>query len=430
MDRLRRLPGSEIDPAEQRLSLLTDQCAEIVRRWSVTSERHARAVSQLEAHLLEWTDAGARLQESAAHRFQELEQLIHHEWRELRDLHQEPARQLHEHATSLTQVCIATANVVQQSVERSEARLASIEAEMGRRLAELSREVQSIAAELRASHGASNERLPASTWQLEGVTRLHNQLRQGDGSPAFDTGALQRAPAALPEASVLSDRLSTLERTIDARQAQIRDVTLRTSRASRIWRLALAGLAVAIVAIGIFAWRLRGDLQAAVERGERDARAASDAAAREVAAVREAAARDVKDAMERASRAQTTVDVLAAPDLLRYNLIGQDVLAGASAQLRWSRSRGVVFSALRMNAPPPGTTYQIWLLTRAAAVSAATFTPDDSGAATVSVPPPHVPRAVIGAMVTLEPATGSPSPTGAAVLARPPDPDPSPVSAR
>jgi hypothetical protein len=433
MERLRHLPGGDVETADQRLALLTDQCAEIVRRWAVTSERHARAVSRLEAHLSEWTDAGTRLQEDAAHRFGELERIVHQEWRELRDIHQEPARQLHEHATNLTQVCITTAHVVQQSVERAEARLSAIEAEIDRRLADIAREIQTVVADIRARQGVPAERLAAAPWQLEGVTRLHHQLRQGQpGSPVSATLPQETAPQggaalALPEASVLTERLETLERAVGDRDARIREATQQSTRTARAWRMAVAGLAVLIAAVGIFAWQMRTDLRARMEQAQRDARAASDAAARDVASARDAAAREVKEATDRATRAQTMVEVMAAPDVVRYSLVGQDMLADASAQLRWSRSRGITFSGSRMKAPPDNSTYQVWMLTRTGAVPAMTFTPDASGTATVTVPPLQVPRPVVGAMVTLEPAAGSSSPTGPTVLARPPEPEPSPA---
>ena len=65
MERLEHGPVGDAASAEQRLAELTDECAEIVRRWALTSERHARAVTRFEAHLTEWNDAGARLQVDA-----------------------------------------------------------------------------------------------------------------------------------------------------------------------------------------------------------------------------------------------------------------------------------------------------------------------------------------------------------------------------
>ena len=201
LDPLPHVPAGNAPPAEQRLALLTEECAEIVRRWALTSERHARAVTRFEAHLLEWNDAGARLQQDAAQRIDQLEKVIQHEWSELKQLHEDPVRQLSEHATSLTQVCIATANAAQQGFERSEARLAAIEGELNRRLGDLTREVQAVVAELRTAQETSLARLPApaqQAWPLEGVTRLHHQLRTDDGTAAPVTVETKVAPTPAP----------------------------------------------------------------------------------------------------------------------------------------------------------------------------------------------------------------------------------------
>jgi anti-sigma-K factor RskA len=433
MDRLRPTSGGEYSPAEQQLALLTDQCAEIVRRWAVTSERHARAVSRFETHLTEWNEAGTRLQEDASQRIKEMEKVIQQEWGELRDLQEGPVRQLHEHATSLTQVCIATATAAQQNFERSEARLAAIEHEFNRRMSELTREIQAVVAELRALHQApaGHHLAAAAAWPLEGVTRLHNQLRQTDAAvPAIDTSApaaaLQRPVAGLlPEAAAFSDRLDSLERVLDERETRIREATLQTERVTRNWRVAIAVLALVVVGAALLGWQLRSDARSAAARADearREAKAATDTAAREVAATRDAASAAIKTATDNAARAQIVGDILAAPDHIRYTLVGGESLPGASAQVHWSRSHGVAFSGLRIAAPPANTTYQVWLLTRGRPVAAMPFTPDVTGAATAAIQPPQVPRAVIGAMVTLEPDGGNEIPSGSAVLARPPEP--------
>jgi hypothetical protein len=115
-----------------------------------------------------------------------------------------------------------------------------------------------------------------------------------------------------------------------------------------------------------------------------------------------------------------TSDVLAASDLIRFNLVGGPATARFSGQLLWSRARGLVFSASRMPAPPAGSTYQIWLRTATLPVSVGTFVPDASGRATVAIDTaPSVPRPVTGVTVTLEPEPGGAAPSGPVVLARP-----------
>src|SRR5688572_6720878 len=250
-DRLQHVSSGDAPSAEQRLALLTEECADIVRRWALTSERHARAVTRFEAHLAEWNEAGARLEQNAAERIDGLEKLILQEWSELKQLHDDPVRQLSEHATSLTQVCIATANAAQQGFERSEARLAAIEGELNRRLGDLTREVHAVVAELRAAQESSLARLPApapQAWPLEGVTRLHHQLRTEDGGSApvtvetrpVVTPVAPPAPAApapasappapvaglLPEAAtVLTERIASLERALSDRDTSIKATT-------------------------------------------------------------------------------------------------------------------------------------------------------------------------------------------------------------
>ncbi len=114
-------------------------------------------------------------------------------------------------------------------------------------------------------------------------------------------------------------------------------------------------------------------------------------------------------------------DVLAAPDLTRYTLVGPnpDQADRPYAQALWSRTRGLVLSASRMPVLQAGSTYQIWLLTSDAPVSAGTFTPDPAGQATFTLSaPPKVPRAVTGVLVTLEPDGGAATPGTSIVLSR------------
>src|SRR4029077_3413596 len=125
----------------------------------------------------------------------------------------------------------------------------------------------------------------------------------------------------------------------------------------------------------------------------------------------------IAQARETATKAQLTSDVLAAPDLVRFNLTGGEGPTRVSAQLLWSRSRGMVFSGSRLPAAPAGSTYQIWLLTAGAPVNGGTFTPHDSARApTATAPPPDVPRPLTGVRVTLESTPGAPEPSGTIVL--------------
>ncbi len=160
---------------------------------------------------------------------------------------------------------------------------------------------------------------------------------------------------------------------------------------------------------------------ARVTEAQHQAEAAAQLANQRVAATREDADRKIAEAEQTARNAQTVSDVLAAPDLVRFNVTSSNATPRAYAQMLWSRSRGLVFSGSRVPPAPAGTTYQAWLLTSAAPVSAGLFVPDAAGRVMlVAQDPPKVPRAVLGVAVTLEPTGGRPAPSGPTLLTRAP----------
>ena len=103
--------------------------------------------------------------------------------------------------------------------------------------------------------------------------------------------------------------------------------------------------------------------------------------------------------------------VLSAPDLVRYSLLAADG-SSASAQVLWSRSRGLVFTAARLGGLYPESAYQLWLLTADGAVSAGTVVPDESGRASlVLAEPPRLPRTLVGVSLTVEQTSGAAQPS-------------------
>jgi hypothetical protein len=149
-------------------------------------------------------------------------------------------------------------------------------------------------------------------------------------------------------------------------------------------------------------------LQVAAAERERDAT---------TAATREEAARQVADARQSAARAQIVGNVLAAPDLVRYWLIGTDAGSRAYARVLFSRSRGMVFSASRLEPAGAGRTYQLWLTTRGGPVSAALISPDADGRVTFATDVPlTVPSRLTGALLTLEAEGGRSEPSADHVL--------------
>jgi anti-sigma-K factor RskA len=138
------------------------------------------------------------------------------------------------------------------------------------------------------------------------------------------------------------------------------------------------------------------------------------------AARAEASATGVRLAVlqQASDRSESAFAVLVAPDVARIDLEGQPGQApSASARAFWSRARGMVFSATSLPAPPPGRTYQVWVVTKdPAPLSAGLVQPDAQGRVNVVFATPTTIPQPIAVAVTLEPAGGVPAPTGPKVL--------------
>ena len=200
-------------------------------------------------------------------------------------------------------------------------------------------------------------------------------------------GALARlAPSAEPAATVRASLLTAIR--------------AGRSRFYTSWLAAAASLALAAI-VGSYAAQLRGRVTT-LEGRLRDTTLRAEAGERMVA-----------DARRTAFEAQSAVAVLAAPDLARIDLAGQPAAPRASARAFWSRSRGMVFTASNLPAPPPGRAYQLWVLTKLSApISAGMLTLDANGRVNATIAtPPDIPTPVAMA-VTLEPEGGVPAPTG------------------
>jgi hypothetical protein len=419
LEQLRRTTDRR--PLEERLVTLTEFGTAILKRWAVTADRHAAAVSQFESHLRALGDAGSQLQEDASQRLQELERIIDQEWDSLRVIHEAPVKQLVEQAASLTEVCIATANSAQQGFDRAEARLAALESEFHRSTSELTREIQNAVAELRTFAHTRARQLPGETqppaWPLDDVTRLHSQLRDTQGVHVSEPRALSAAPS--PPAVPVEAPPATPPPA--APSPFTRFAPVESPKTRRVALIAGAA-AVLLIAAGAFAWRLESQVRASTEQlneTQQQLRLTTETAARQINETQVQASRAISAAQELTARTQMISDVLAAPDLIRFPLVGRDSLEAATGQVLWSRSRGIfVFSASGLPAPRQDSTYQVWLLTRTGAVSVATFDPDSGGRATVTATPKVPP--LVGAMVTMERKGGNDTPSGEPLLARAP----------
>jgi diguanylate cyclase (GGDEF)-like protein len=189
------------------------------------------------------------------------------------------------------------------------------------------------------------------------------------------------------------------------------------SRSRQRW-VALGLLIVAIVAGGTYTIvRLSRSADSARQAALAIKDDALQTAQRERVAAQAAAERQIAAAREAAQNAQTIADVLVAPDLLRFELVGTALAPRARGQGLLSRSRGFVFTALRLPPAAAGSTYQLWLLTDGGPVGVGPVFPDATGrATTVMSVAPAAPRRVLGMTLTVEASGTVTSPIGPVVL--------------
>lgn len=106
--------------------------------------------------------------------------------------------------------------------------------------------------------------------------------------------------------------------------------------------------------------------------------------------------------------------VVAAADLVRFDLTGAATTARARAL--WSHRHGMVFSAEGLAPLPSGRTYQLWVISRGAPISAGVFEIAADGRARVVMPTPESLTAVEAVAVTVEPSGGLPAPSTTPIL--------------
>src|SRR5262249_49170339 len=143
--------------------------------------------------------------------------------------------------------------------------------------------------------------------------------------------------------------------------------TVADSRGSRrAWIIGSVLAAAAVVFLVALERRIETRLDEAGERvtaGQRLAAGAAPRADGPGVAARDEANRQIAAARDTAQRAETVGAILTAPDLIRFSLTSGASVDRSSAQLLWSRTRGLVLSASRLPAAPPETIYQLWLKT-------------------------------------------------------------------
>jgi len=209
-------------------------------------------------------------------------------------------------------------------------------------------------------------------------------------------------PPVTPPAALRSKVLARIQAM--RAEPQLPPVSLAPPRAAWSGGLALAASLIVGAAAVFYAYTMRTELSAL--------RASSAASAQEATRLRQEVVTLRRDWVN-LTRA---MDVLRAPDLLRADLSGQALAPGAIGRAFWSEKAGLLFAADRLPALTAGHVYQLWTITGKAATSAGVFTPDASGAASVTaIVAAGAPRPdAFG--VTIEPTGGSPAPTMPIVL--------------
>ena len=418
-----RQTQDSLNGLETRLADMTRECAGILDRWAKNDERHATAVVELHSRLSEWNDIERRLLNESTTRIHQFERSLQHEWNAIRQSHEEPLRQIEAQTTRITDTCLTAVDQALKGFERAETRLATLEQDLQREMGTLTRELREAVAELRQGAPQLGPRQP---WSLDNVVRLHNDLRSEPGASAASGG---RGTLALAEA-IETEPVPAAHAVPAAAVAQPAiDVTASPVAAApsagdrRRWLLGAA--AVAVILSGVYGYsEIRGGLRDAALRAEAAERSANEArtrAAEEMAEARRASDARLQAAQRAAVSAQTVSLIATASDLRRFDLVSRQ--GQGAAQVLWSRTHGLAISGAGIPAPPPGRAYQVWLFTPDLAVSAGLLPVDASGRASAVVEPiADLPRPIVRAAITLEPAAGSSAPTGPAALAPAPPP--------
>jgi hypothetical protein len=316
-------------------------------------------------------------------RIRTLEETLGREAHALRAMHEEPLKQLQAHAAHLQDLCA---------------------------------KVQTLLAELQQNGGVpATPPAKSPSWPLERVVHLHDELRRtgngqstGNGQAALGSG---HGVLTMHETSRLN-RYGPIDESFGAEDDD--------RRRQRRYIAAAAGIVVLVLIVSLVRWigaRL-DDAENRVTAAEQQVVTTTRQANEDVRTARDEANRQIAEARQLAQRAETVGIILAAPDLVRFNLTST-LADGSSAQVLWSRTRGIVLSGSRLQSAGSDKTYQLWLVTSDQSVSAGIFDADATGRATLVVDaPPKTPGPVVGAAITVEPKGGRTTPSGQTLLTR------------
>jgi hypothetical protein len=113
---------------------------------------------------------------------------------------------------------------------------------------------------------------------------------------------------------------------------------------------------------------------------------------------------------------QTNLALLGAPDTQVFKLAGKGTAAEASGRAFFSKTKGLLFSALKLPPLSDGSIYQLWFVTRSGPASAGLARPSADGSVTAAYDPTTDAPDATGFAASVEPEDGSAKPTSAFVL--------------
>jgi len=260
----------------------------------------------------------------------------------------------------------------------------------------------------------------AATIPSPGVVAAAPDVRAESESPlTFDEeSARSPGPMFRPDLFTMPPRTAGSSPPPDDADVSTEDSADSARQPISAWIIILTLIAAA--AAVVYSLQLRGRTLAAdarVRLAEQQLQEAREESRRELDEVRLASGREITAARESAAKANAIADVLAAPDLVRFDLAGTPMAPRARGQGLWSRSRGFVFSASRLPPPPEGSTYQLWLITSGTPVALGSVTPDSLGRVTLAAGQAQdaIGR-VVGFALTAETKPEATAPSGAVYL--------------
>ena len=136
-----------------------------------------------------------------------------------------------------------------------------------------------------------------------------------------------------------------------------------------------------------------------------------------VAHLRQAGDAATAAAVRRTIDTERMITILAAPDARRLPLRDTTPTAGVAGQVIWSRTCGLLITAVQVPPAAAGEVYQVWGQTRTGSVNLGSASVDGHGRLTLlSDPAAVLADDPIGFYVTREPRPGSSDPRGAKIL--------------